>query len=145
VLTTPLWAVTLTISLAAVTPAPPTRMVLKDGTVYFLKEPPRYGAGRIIFTTTDGKAYSLNESEVDTIGASAPTPVPRVTYSPMDSKSLGAIARQQREKKGLSSPMAPEKATPARRARRSAPKPTRTARPAPSRTPSPAADKASHG
>jgi hypothetical protein len=144
VLTTPLWAVTLTISLAAVTPAPPTRMVLKDGTVYLLKEPPRYGAGRIIFTTTDGQAYSLSESEVDTIGASAPTPVPRVTYSPMDSKSLGAIARQQREKKGLTSPMSP-KTAPARRARRSAPKPIRTARPAPSRTPSPTADKASHG
>jgi hypothetical protein len=135
---------TLTISLAAATPAPPTRMVLKDGTVYLLKEPPRFWSGRIIFTTTDGKSYSLNESEVDTIGVAPQTPAPRVTYSPMDSKSLGAIARQQREKKGLDSPMAPN-TTPARRARRSAPKPTRTARPAPSRTPSPTADKASHG
>jgi hypothetical protein len=144
VLTTPLWAVTLTIALAAVTPAPPTRMVLKDGTVYLLKEPPRFWAGRIIFTTMDGKSYSLNESELDTIGVSSPTPVPKVTYSPMDSKNLGAIARQQREKKSSSSAIAP-KTTPARRARRSGPKPTRTARPAPSRTPSPTADKASHG
>src|SRR6202022_2539526 len=119
-------------------------MVLKDGTVYLLKEPPRYGAGRIIFTTTDGKSYSLNESEVAMIGVSPPTPVPRVTYSPMDSKSLGAIARQQREKKDFGAAVAP-KTTPARRARRSGPKPTRTARPAPARTPSPTVDKASHG
>jgi hypothetical protein len=144
VLTTPLWAVTLTIALAAVTPASPSRMVLKDGTVYLLKEPPRFWAGRIIFTTTDGKSYSLNESEVDTIGVSPQTPTPRVTYSPMDSKSLGAIARQQRENKGSSAPL-DSKTAPDRRARRSAPKPTRTAPPAPSRTPSPTADKASHG
>jgi hypothetical protein len=144
VLTIPLWAVTLTVALAAVTPAPPSRMVLKDGTVYLLKEPPRVWAGRIIFTTTDGKSYSLSESDVDTIGVSAQTPTPRVTYSPMDSQNLGAIARQQRDEKGLTSLIAPQ-TTPTRRARRSSPKPTRTARPAPSRTPSPTADKASHG
>ena len=85
--------------------ASPAKLALEDGTVYILKEPPRFWAGRIIFTTAEGKSYSLNESEVDTIGVSPQTPTPRVTYSPMDSKSLGAIARQQREKKGSSAPL----------------------------------------
>src|SRR5262249_4942521 len=137
-------AATFATSLAAVTPAPATRLVLKDGTIYFLKEPPRLWGGKIIFTTVDGKSYSLNESEVDTIGAPPQvTPSPRVTYNPQDSRDLGAIARQQREKKGLSSPMAPT-SVPAPRARRAA-KPTRTPRPATSKTPSPTAGKASPG
>ena len=140
----PFSAALLTISLAAVTPGPISRMVLKDGTVYLLKEPPRIWGGRIIFTTIDGKPYSLSESEVDTIGlAPQPTPAPRTTYNPQDSRDLGAIARQQRESKGLSAPVAPK--TESTRRTRAAPKPVRTRRPALSRTPSPEADKASHG
>src|SRR5215470_3466508 len=137
-------AATLAIGLSAVTPAPATRLVLKDGTIYFLKEPPRLWGGKIIFTTIDGKSYSLNESEVDTIGAPpAVTPTPEVTYNPQDSRSLGGIARQQREKKGLSSAIAVPTPSP-HRARR-APRPTRTPRPPTAKTPVPTAGKAPPG
>lgn len=106
----------------------PTIMKLKDGRVMRLKEPPRIAGGRIVFTTIEGRTYSLAESDVLSIGAEpTPTPTPR-TFNPLDSHNLGAIARQERQKTGKKAEVA-VKATPG-------PKPTRTSRP-PRRTPTP--------
>ena len=145
----PILALALGIGLAALGPGPTPvpRMTLKNGTVYLLREPPRISAGRITFTTLDGRVYSLAESDVDSIGfVPTPTPAPRVTYSSQDSRALGAIAREQREQRGVGAAVAPASAAtpraskPARRVR-----PTRTPRPAPSRTPAPAAGTKSPG
>jgi hypothetical protein len=85
----------------------PARMRLKDGTVYRLKEPPFLKEGRFIFTTTDGKFYSIGEKEVDEIRLLGPTPKPRPSPNPQDSRELGAIARDQRHKAGKRAPVAP--------------------------------------
>jgi len=138
-LAAPIW-------LLAQTSQPVSRMVLKNGTVYSLREPPRISGGRIVFTTMDGKIFSLSESEVESISdAPRPTPTPRITYNPQDSRDLGAIARQRRRGKGLESPgsaavVVHATPRPVRRVR-----PTRTPRPALSRTPAPAAGTKSPG
>ena len=94
-----------------------------------LKEPPRVAGGRIVFTTVEGRTYSLAESDVFAIGAEpTPTPTPPV-LNPLDSHSLGAIAQDQRQKTG-------KKAEVALHPTRS-PKPTRTPRPPPKKTPTP--------
>jgi hypothetical protein len=117
----------LVLGLLVSTPAPsPTVMRLKDGRVMRLKEPPRIAGGRIVFTTAEGRTYSLAESDVLSIGAEAtPTPTPRVV-NPLDSHNLGDIARQERQKTGRKAEVA-VRATPT-------PKPGRAARP-PKRTP----------
>ena len=75
-------------------------MILRDGRVMRLKEAPRIAGGRIVFTTVEGRTYSLAESEVLSIGAEpTPSPTPRV-INPLDSRNLGAIARQERQKTG---------------------------------------------
>jgi hypothetical protein len=87
--------------------AAPTRMVLKDGTVYLLQDPPRLSGSRLVFTTAEGKTFSIDESEVESIGtAPAPTAAPR-RLNPHDSHALGAFARQQRARKGKASLIAP--------------------------------------
>jgi hypothetical protein len=85
----------------------PTQMRLKDGTTYRLSEPPFLKDGRFIFTTTDGKVFSLSEKEVDDIHLLGPTPVPRAVANPQDSRSLGALAQQERRKTGKRVPVAP--------------------------------------
>ena len=93
-----------------------------------LKDPPRIAGGRIVFTTVDGKTYSLAESDVLAIGAE-PTPAPTPTVlNPLDSHSLGAIAQEQRQKTGKKAELAPRPTL--------SPKPTRTPRP-PKKTPTP--------
>jgi hypothetical protein len=135
------WASSAGTSLAA-PPDPGSRLVLKNGTVYLLKEPPRISGTRVVFTTVDGKLFSLDESEVASIGsAPAPTPVPR-RYDQEDSRALGAIARQQRDAKGKRAEVAPRAARrtttpksdaksskPKVRSKRSRPKPTPRAAP----------------
>ncbi len=138
-LAAPIW-------LLAQTPYPVSRMTLKNGTVYMLKEPPRISGGRIVFTTTEGKMYSLSEAEVESVSDVArPTPSPRVTYNPQDSRDLGAIARQKRRGRGLAAPASsgPPAARTPRPGRRV--KPTRTPRRRPSATPAPAAGTKSRG
>ncbi|HSS44120.1 MAG TPA: hypothetical protein VLO07_02175 [Thermoanaerobaculia bacterium] len=113
-------------------PGPPVlRLKLRDGRVYLLKEPPSLDGTRYVFKTVDGKVYSLDQSEVVSVG-----PVPRPTQgrarpNPQDSRALGAITRQQRERRGKSAEVAPRTT---RRATRK-PKPTPTPRP-PSSPPS---------
>lgn len=93
-----------------------------------LKESPRIAGGRIVFTTVEGRIYSLAESEVLSIGAEpTPTPTPRVV-NPLDSHNLGAIARQERQKTGKKAEVAVRAAP--------APKPAKTLRPL-KRTPTP--------
>jgi hypothetical protein len=105
-------AVTLLLFITAMAePAPPptvpARIRLKDGTVYRLKEPPFLKDGRFIFTTTDGKFYSLAEKEVDEIQLVGPTPKPRTQPNAQDSRALGEIAREERHKTGKRAPVAP--------------------------------------
>jgi hypothetical protein len=104
----------LLLLVATAAAAPPTRMTLKDGTVYVLREPPRLAGTRLVFTTQDGKVYSIDEKEVDAIGTPA-TPTPSVRgHNPLDSHALGAIARQQRARKGKAALVAPRGEGPAR-------------------------------
>ena len=104
---------------------PPTIMKLKDGRVIRLKEPPKIAGGRIVYTTLEGRTYSLAESDVLSIGLEpTPTPTPRV-LNPMDSHNLGAIAQQERATTGKRAEVA-SKTT-------QTPKPTR----APKKTPTP--------
>jgi hypothetical protein len=111
-------------------PPPATRVLMKDGTVYLLKEPPQFSGGRIVFTTVDGRVLSAKQEDVQSSGATVkPTPTPR--YSSQDSRALGAIARQQREKEGKTAEVAPR---PTRRdtvTPKKAPRRTPTPRPAP--------------
>lgn len=103
----------------------PTIMKLKDGRVMRLKEPPRIAGGRIVFTTVEGRTYSLAEADVISIGLEpTPTPTPRV-LNPMDSHNLGAIARQERATTGKKAEVATTTTA--------TPRPTR----APKRTPTP--------
>ncbi|HEV7503099.1 MAG TPA: hypothetical protein VGQ33_23935 [Vicinamibacteria bacterium] len=85
----------------------PAQIRLRDGTTYHLKEPPFLKDGRFVFKTTDGKVFSLSEKEVDDIHLLGPTPVPRAVPNPQDSRSLGAVARQERRKTGKRAPVAP--------------------------------------
>jgi|SRR6476619_236628 hypothetical protein len=84
------------------------RLTLKNGTVYLLKEPPRISGRLVIFTTMDGRAFSMDQNEIETVGA-----VPRVSPTPRrynveDSHALGAITRQEREHQGKKAEVAPK-------------------------------------
>lgn len=126
-------ALALGVLFAPVSPSP-SIMKLRDGRVMRLKDAPRIAGGRIVFTTVEGKTYSLAESEVLSIGAE-PTPSPTPHFvNTLDSHNLGAIARQERQKTGRKAEVAarptpgPKQAPP--------PKPTKTPR-LPRRTPTP--------
>ena len=95
------------------TAIPPT-LTLRDGRVFQLKEPPRTEGSRIVFTTTEGKTYTLPANEVSSFVAVPPTPTrPPRTYNPQDSHALGAIARQERAKTGKTTDLsAPTQRTP---------------------------------
>lgn len=84
-----------------------TRLVMKDGTVYTLKEPPQMSGNRFIFTTVDGKTLSVRQDEVQSIGAAPKPPPPAPTYMPQDSRALGAIAREDRERQHKVAEVAP--------------------------------------
>ena len=104
-------AIFLTAAVAPPPEAPGTKLTLRNGTVYILKEPPRITGTRVVFTTTDGRLLSLDESEIQSIGSvPAPTPPPR-RYDQEDSRALGAIARQQRDAKGRRAEVAPREAS----------------------------------
>jgi hypothetical protein len=138
-------AAVLSIALLARGPAPeaptptpaPMRLTLKNGTVYVLREPPRISGSRVIFTTMDGRAFSMDQSEIEAVGvAPRPTPAPK-RYDSGDSHALGAIARQEREHNGKKAEVAPGRTvkhpTPTPSHRRK-PRPSPTA-PAAARTP----------
>jgi hypothetical protein len=113
---------------ATTTPAAAARLTLRSGITYLLKESPRISGTRVIFTTQDGRMFSMDESEIESIGEPPkPTVTPR-RYNTQDSHALGAIARQQREARGKRAEVAPRAARPPRKT----PKPGR-----PRRTPTP--------
>ena len=85
----------------------PTQITLNDGAVYRLKEPPFLKDGRYIFTTADGKVYSLPEADVREVKLLGPAPAPRESPNPQDSRALGAITRQQNRKTGKHTQIAP--------------------------------------
>jgi hypothetical protein len=106
--------------------AQPTRVLMKDGTSYLLKEPPQFSGGRIVFTTLDGRVLSVKQDDVQSIGT-APKPTATPKYDIEDSRALGAITREQRDGKGKLAEVAPK---PTGRA-------TATPKKAPRRTPTP--------
>jgi hypothetical protein len=100
--------------------------------------------GKAVFTTTDGKTYSLDASEVKSFVGSPPTPTrPPPTYNPQDSRALGAIARQERSKTGKTTDLSASQPSPraTRRPTKTHPKssPTASVRKTPraTRTPTP--------
>jgi len=123
----------------APTPSPAT-LILRDGRTFELKAPPRREGDRVIFTTTAGKTYSLDASDVQSYVGAPPTPTTGPTKpDPLDSHDLGAIARQERASTGkttdLSAPHPTLRSTAAPR-RTATPKKPKT--PRPTRTPTPA-------
>ena len=104
----PFWAL-----LAGPAPTPPPLLTLRDGRVYQLKEPAHTEGGRVVFTTVEGKTYSLPSSEVKSMVVSPPTPTraPR-EYNPQDSRALGAIAREQRAATGKTTDLSAPHSTP---------------------------------
>ncbi|HYK41418.1 MAG TPA: hypothetical protein VE007_03450 [Thermoanaerobaculia bacterium] len=92
---------------APVPTQPPTRLTLRNGTVYMLREPPRISGARVVFTTLDGRTFTMEQSEIEAVGAAPrPTATPR-RYDSGDSHALGAIARQQRDRRGKKAEVAP--------------------------------------
>ncbi len=131
-------------------PGGPSRLVLRDGTVYFLKEAPRMSGTRVIFTTTEGKTFSMDEKEIDSIGSTPRAPAAPRRYDQGDSRELGAIARQQRDVRGKRAEVAPRAPRAARAPRtvKSPKGPRSRSNPPPRPRPSPAgpaAGKASPG
>ncbi|HEY6928813.1 MAG TPA: hypothetical protein VJA66_03965 [Thermoanaerobaculia bacterium] len=110
----------------AATPQP-TRILMKDGTSYLLKEPPQFKGGRIVFTTVDGSVLSVKQDDVQSIGM-APKPTSTPSYDIEDSRALGAITRDERNRAGKTAEIAPKPthkpaATPKKRARTPTPTP----------------------
>jgi hypothetical protein len=128
----PLWAL---LAGPSPTPPPPT-LTLKDGRVMELKELPRSENGRVVFTTLEGKTYSLDASEVLSFVGAPPTPTRTPNkYNPMDSRNLGAIARQERAKTGKTSDLSAQQATPRPPRKTPTRKPTRIPTPKPTAKP----------
>jgi hypothetical protein len=124
-------------------PTPPPTLTLRDGRVFQLREPPRAEGDRVVFTTTDGKSYSLPSSDVQSFVPVPPTATrPPRTYNPQDSRALGAIARQQRAETGKTTDLseAPPTARPTRPPKtrtKSTPAPSSKKAPRTTRTPTP--------
>ena len=135
----PFWAL-----LAGPAPTAPPTLTLRDGRVFQLKESPRTEGDRVVFTTTDGKSYSLPKSDVQSFVPLPPTPTPPPrTYNPQDSRALGAIARQQRAETGKTTDLSEAHPT----ARATHPPKTRTKStpaPASTKTPAPGSKKTPH-
>lgn len=89
-------------------------LIMKSGEKYQLKAPATHKNGRVTFTTTANRFLSVSESEVAR-EITGPPPAPPKQINRTDSRQLGAIARQQREERGQSAPVAgksAEKKTP---------------------------------
>jgi len=121
----------------AASPEGASRLVLKNGTVYMLKEPPRISGTRVVFTTVEGNVLSLDESEVASIGAAPASPPAAKKYDQEDSKNLGAIARQQRDARGKPAEVAPRAPSHKKTPKPPSPKakPTKTPKPKPTTPP----------
>ena len=125
----PLWGL-----LAGPAATPPPTLTLRDGRTFQLAAPARQENGRVIFTTTEGKTYSLDAADVRSAVDRPPasTRTPKV-YNPMDSQNLGAIAREERAKTGKTTELSSPRAT----ASPGKPRPTRSPTPGAKKTPRP--------
>jgi len=102
---------------------------MKSGEKYQLKGPSTHKNGRVTFTTTSNRLYSVNESEVAR-EISGPPPAPPPQINRTDSRQLGAIAREQRQNRGETAPVAgkggdksaPESGKDSKKKKKSAPK-----------------------
>ena len=80
-------------------------LVMKSGEKYQLKAPAQRKNGMVTFTTTANRLFSVKESEVAQEIAGPPPPSPK-RVNRTDSRQLGAYAREQREEKGKTAPVA---------------------------------------
>lgn len=80
-------------------------LVMKSGEKYQLKTSATHKNGRVTFTTTANRFLSVSESEIAQEIAGPPPPAPK-QINRTDSRQLGAIAREQREERGKSAPVA---------------------------------------
>jgi hypothetical protein len=122
-------------------PTPFPRLTLRDGRVFELQGPPKTEAGHVIFTTKEGKTYSLLASEVQSFVETPPTPThPPSSYNREDSRALGAIARQERAKTGKTTDLSSSHAsTPPPARTKTKPPRKKTAASKATRTPTPSA------
>ena len=79
-------------------------LVMKSGEKYQTNGPSTHKNGRVTFTTTANRVYSVKESEVSQ-EISGPPPASLQQIDRTDSRQLGAIAREQREKRGETAPV----------------------------------------
>ena len=80
-------------------------LIMKSGEKYQLKSPATHKNGIATFTTTANRLFSVKESEIAK-EITGPSPTPPKPINRTDSRQLGAIARQQREERGKTAPVA---------------------------------------
>jgi hypothetical protein len=91
-------------------PPPGSTLVLRDGSVFLLREPARQVGKRFVFHTRDGRVYSVEATEVQSTGASPRPASPPPRLNRHDSRALGAIVRSERNRKGKAVEVAPRPA-----------------------------------
>ena len=104
-------------------------LVMKSGEKYEIKGPAKHSNGRVTFTTTANRLYSVKESEV----ASETGPPPPVSkgINRADSRQLGAYAREQNEQKGKVAPVTGKSTTAAGDAKKKKKEPEKSPPPPP--------------
>src|SRR5439155_12300665 len=75
-------------------------LTMKSGERYELAQPPKHKNGMVSFTTHDKRFLTVKESEIAKEEKIVP-PQPKVRLDRRDDKQLGAIAREQREERGI--------------------------------------------
>jgi hypothetical protein len=98
-------------------PPPGSTLILRDGSVFVLREPARLVGKRFVFQTRDGRVYSVEASEVQSAGAPPPPASAPPRLNRHDSRQLGAIVRSERNRKGKAVEVAPRPARPPRKPR----------------------------
>lgn len=82
------------------------RLVLKSGETYTLAARSTHKNGRVSFKTTDGNFLSVRESDVASEAVVTLQPAKKHP-STLDTRQLGAVAREQREETGKTAAVAP--------------------------------------
>ena len=111
------WIVAL-LCLAALPAAADVILTLKSGERYELPHPAKHANGMVSFTTKAGRFLTVKQSEVAREETVVPPP-PTHKVDRTDTKQLGAVAREQREERGIDAAVAdkpaaaaPEKSEP---------------------------------
>lgn len=103
-------------------------LTMKTGERYELPKPATHRNGMVSFTTKEGRFLTVKQSEVAREETVVPPP-PTHKVDRTDTKQLGAVAREQREERGIDAPVA-EHPAPASAAT-TEPSPEKKAEPAP--------------